>query len=201
MPSPAPIEAPAAAAEHPVSSLKEKPDVSQVMRSQIDADRARRLGERFQISIEPNEWITARAEKTIYRVEKPIRMRIHRTCHRCNTSFGSHKVCPACEHRSCTRCPRYPPKKDKTAEKEVKPEPLVAAKHFSGDIEVDDYYNLRETILLTLPSRTGGQALVRKKPMQRVRRNCHACSTLFPGGSKVCPSCQHLRCVDCPRDP
>jgi len=37
--------------------------------------------------------------------------------------------------------------------------------------------------------------------MQRVRRTCHECSTLYQPGSKVCASCQHVRCADCPRDP
>jgi len=58
-----------------------------------------------------------------------------------------------------------------------------------------------ETCVLTIPSRTGGQPLVRKKPMQRVRRTCHECATLFPGSVKVCPKCEHIRCTDCPRDP
>jgi len=170
------------------------------MRSQIDAYRARRLGERFKLPIEPSEWTAARADTTIYRVEKPIRMRIHRTCHRCNTTFGSNKVCPSCEHRSCSQCTRYPAKKDKTVDK-AKEEPPPEITPESGAIEVDDYHNLRQSVLLTRPSRTGGQPLVRKNPMQRVRRTCHECSTLFPGGSKVCANCQHLRCADCPRDP
>jgi hypothetical protein len=54
---------------------------------------------------------------------------------------------------------------------------------------------------LTLPSKTGGQDLVMKKPMQRIRRNCHHCNSVFMPGNKICTKCQHVRCVDCPRDP
>lgn len=168
------------------------------MRSQIDSDRARRLGERFKLPIEPSEWTLARPEKTIYRIEKPIRMRVHRICHRCNTTFGGTKECPGCAHRTCTKCPRFPPKSDKSVEKSGGNElPVIMA----GDIEVDNDDTPAENIILTKPNKSGGQPLVRKRPMQRVRRTCHECSSLFPGGTKVCPSCQHLRCADCPRDP
>jgi len=53
---------------------------------------------------------------------------------------------------------------------------------------------------LTLPSRTGGQDLVRKKIRQRVHRTCHRCETDF-GAEKVCSNCKHHRCKKCPRDP
>lgn len=69
-------------------------------------------------------------------------------------------------------------------------------------IEVDSYWGLRDVIELRKPNpRPGGQPLVRKKPMQRVRRTCHECSTMFVAGAKVCTGCGHVRCVDCPRDP
>lgn len=172
----------------PVGTIK-------ILISQIDADRAKKLSERFKIPVESKDWITARAEKETYRVEKPIRMRIHRTCHQCEATFGGSKTCPSCQHERCSNCPRYPPKKDKKGKSSKKAEPVP------GAIEVDNYYNLREQIVLTKPSKTGGQPLVRKKPMQRVRRTCHACSTMFPPGSKVCSSCAHVRCTDCPREP
>lgn len=54
---------------------------------------------------------------------------------------------------------------------------------------------------MTMPSRTGGQDLVRKQVVQRVRRWCHSCETMYAPGSKVCASCSHVRCKRCPRDP
>jgi len=147
--------------------------------------------------MDPNEWVKARADKETFRIEKPIRMRIHRTCHECNATFGGNKVCASCQHERCSKCPRYPPKKDKSKAKEKKATPLPVP----GAIEVDDYWGLREEMLLTKPSKTGGQPLVRKKPVQRVRRTCHECSTLFPAGNKICGSCNHVRCADCPREP
>jgi len=53
---------------------------------------------------------------------------------------------------------------------------------------------------LTLPSRTGGQDLVRKAPRQRVHRTCHRCQTDF-AGEKICKKCSHTRCKNCPREP
>lgn len=53
---------------------------------------------------------------------------------------------------------------------------------------------------LTLPSRTGGQDLVRKAPRQRIHRTCHRCQTDF-AGEKVCKKCNHNRCKKCPREP
>lgn len=127
-------------------------------------------------------------------------MRIHRTCHLCNTTFGSTRVCVKCEHVRCKSCPRYPLKKDKSASKTKKD----AVVPIPGALEADTYYNLsnEKPLLLTKPNpKTGGQPLVKKKTMQRVRRHCHECSTMFPAKVKTCPSCQHIRCVDCPRDP
>ncbi|KAF8855308.1 hypothetical protein BDZ45DRAFT_746571 [Acephala macrosclerotiorum] len=165
---------------------------TKVMRSQIDADRARKLGERFAVTIEP---LPTGPDRATYRIEKPIRMRIHRTCHRCNTTFGNNKVCAQCQHTRCKNCPRYPPKKVEKKGKEVVELKVV-------DIEPDTYYGLREQVILTKPNpKPNAQPLVRKKPMQRVRRTCHECSAMFPSGVKTCTGCQHVRCADCPRDP
>ena len=194
--TPAPVEAPVEPASAP-----EGPQPTKIMRSQIQAERARKLAERFNVTIAPEEFNTFSPDKEAFRIEKPVRMRIHRTCHRCKTTFGANKVCASCQHTRCTNCPRYPAKKDEASgkKKERKPPGPVMA----GDLEVDTYYGLRDEMLITKPSKTGGQPLVRKKPMQRVRRTCCQpnCSTLFTSGSRVCSSCQHARCADCPRDP
>lgn len=194
-PAPAPVEAPA---EPTTTTTAVGPQPIKVLRSQIDADRVRRLGERFKIHIDPKDFTPARAEKETYRVEKPIRMRIHRKCHVCNTAFGANRTCPSCQHEKCSQCPRYPPRKPRTRTERKDPEVPVKTGH---EIEVDNYYGIREPFVLTRPSKTGGQPLVRKTPKQRVRRTCHQCSALFPPGSKICASCDHVRCTDCPRDP
>jgi len=170
-----------------------------VLRSQIEADRARRLGERFKLPDLPT-WPSSQQhydpEQELIRVQKPIRMRIHRACHNCNTAFGGSKVC-VCGHTRCSECPRTPPRKDRSVTKPAK------SPARSDAIEVDDYHNLyaTEKYVLTMPSRTGGQPLVMKKAVQRVRRTCHECKTTFQSGTKVCAQCTHRRCVDCPRDP
>ena len=188
-------EAPHASAELDITSTPEGPALTKVKCSQIDADRARKLSERFNLRIEPSEWTAARAEKEAYRIKKPIRMRVHRTCHQCNITFGANKVCASCQHSRCLQCPRYPPRKEKAEDKPKEVETIA------GGIEVDDYSDLRKEKILTLPSRTGGQPLVRKTPRQRARRTCHQCSTMFASGCKICTFCNHARCVDCPRDP
>lgn len=42
------------------------------------------------------------------RVLKEIRMRVHRNCHKCDTPYGSEKICVKCGHKKCKACPRYP---------------------------------------------------------------------------------------------
>jgi hypothetical protein len=195
----------AGAGEQPAASTAvettatEGPKPTKILLSQIDADRAKKLSERFKIPVDSKDWIIARSEKETYRIEKPIRMRIHRTCHECNTPFGGTKICSSCQHERCSQCSRYPAKKDKKGK--AKAAEKAKAGPAAGAIEADNYYGLREQILLTIPSKSGGQPLVRKKPKQRVRRTCHSCSTLFQPGSKICASCNHTRCVDCPREP
>lgn len=44
-------------------------------------------------------------------------------------------------------------------------------------------------------------SLVRKTPMQRARRSCHRCETLFVGRAVRCENCAHERCAACPRSP
>jgi hypothetical protein len=46
----------------------------------------------------------------VRRVEKPIRIRLHWTCHQCDTKFGCEQTCVSCGHRKCRECPRQPPK-------------------------------------------------------------------------------------------
>ncbi|KAH8154903.1 uncharacterized protein LAJ45_01435 [Morchella importuna] len=125
------------------------------------------------------------------RVQKDIRMRVHRSCHKCGTTYtGADKVCCSCGHKRCTKCPRNPVKKpkDKGKGKEKIGDKITRKKK-------KDYISG-----LTLPSRTGGQDLVRKAPRQRIHRTCHRCQTDF-AGEKVCKKCNHNRCKKCPREP
>lgn len=59
----------------------------------------------------------------------------------------------------------------------------------------------RKEFPLIIPSRTGGQDLIRKEPLQRVHRMCCKCQRDFVRDSNECPQCQHLRCIRCPRIP
>lgn len=44
------------------------------------------------------------------RVERPIRIRVHWTCHACKTRFGMGTTCNECGHHRCAVCPRDPAK-------------------------------------------------------------------------------------------
>jgi hypothetical protein len=192
-PKPAPVVAVEPA---PAEPEKEPPEgAKKVMRSEIEAERLKKLAERFAIDIEPLS--ITKPDKEAYRVEKPVRMRIHRICHKCNTTFGGSKTCANCDHPRCTKCPRFPAKK---TEGKGKAKEAEAPK--KDIIEPDTWWGLKQEVELTMPNpKPNGQPLVRKPPRQRVRRTCCKCQTLYVTGSKMCSGCQHGRCVDCPRDP
>ncbi|KAK6531523.1 hypothetical protein TWF281_008320 [Arthrobotrys megalospora] len=142
---------------------------------------ARQLAEKHGIEI-PEDWPYAARPPVGERVEKPIRMRVRRYCHVCQTAFGSEKSCPSCGHKRCVDCPRSPP--PKTDKKKAK----------SKAKEYDPYEGL------TMPSKTGGQPLVYRKIRQRVHWKCHKCESDF-AGQKACPKCTHNRCKKCHREP
>jgi hypothetical protein len=196
-PATATTTAPVAAApdEMKVAETKVPEGAVKVMRSEIEAERNKKLAERFAINIEP--LTTNKPDRETYRIEKPVRMRIHRICHKCNTTYGGSKVCVECGHPRCTKCPRFPVKKP-----EGKGKSTEAAVPKGDIIEADTWYGMKEDIPLTMPNpKPGGQPLVRKAPRQRVRRTCCRCETLYTTGARTCASCQHSRCTDCPRDP
>jgi len=178
--------------------------VSRLSKSEMFEERAKKLGERFGIELKPAEWQKSIAGDTVLRTDKPIRMRVRRTCHKCNASFSVDKECPNCQHIRCTKCARYPPKRTEAeiiACREKKAAILKANKEnapITPDWDIDEKEG---EVVLTRPARKAGSDLVYKKPRQRVRRTCHECQTLFATGSKLCASCDHVRCTDCPRDP
>ncbi|KAF2467687.1 uncharacterized protein BDR25DRAFT_291665 [Lindgomyces ingoldianus] len=173
--------APAAAAVTP-----SEPITQQLNRSALQHERARALFAKYGLTLESHEWIAAPAlPVSVQRVEKPIRMRVHRSCHRCGTTYGADKICTSCEHRRCKKCPRYPKKKapgEKGKAKEGAERP-------------------KKKKLLTVTSKTGGE-LVYQPVKQRVRRTCHKCENLFvPPTATLCENCRHIRCTKCPREP
>ncbi|KAK5998290.1 hypothetical protein PT974_00664 [Cladobotryum mycophilum] len=176
--------------------------VTKLSRSELFEERAKKLSERFGLEIHPSGWQITVPDDTVLRIDKPIRMRIRRTCHRCNAIFTSSKECSNCQHLRCVKCTRYPPKRTETelvASRE-KRAAIIKSHKENAPITVD--WDWQQTnVVLKRPSKTGGQDLVHKKPRQRVRRTCHECNTLFMAGSKTCEKCSHVRCTDCPRDP
>ncbi|KNG51734.1 hypothetical protein TW65_01131 [Stemphylium lycopersici] len=155
-------------------------------RNAMQQERARALFAKYGLTMESHEWIAAPAPKpTVERVEKPIRMRVHRSCHHCGTLYGSDKTCVQCEHKRCKKCPRYP--KKKTAEER--------------QAEKDGAEQPKRKRMLTIRTR-GGNELVYQPAKQRIRRTCHKCQSLFvPATANVCEHCQHVRCTKCVRDP
>lgn len=159
----------------------------QYNRSALQQERARALFAKYGLTLESHEWITAPPNATnVQRVEKPIRMRVHRSCHRCGTTYGADKICTKCEHKRCKKCPRYPKKKA----------PGEKGKEKAGDAKPK-----RKGPQLTIKSKSGGE-LVYQPVKQRIKRTCHKCNTPFiPPTAANCEKCQHLRCSKCPREP
>jgi len=160
----------------------------QYLRSALQQERARALFAKYGLTLETPDWLgTAGAAPVAnaQRVEKPIRMRVRRTCHRCNASFGADRICTSCDHKRCKKCPRYPPKKGK-AKKEKEPEPVKLAEG-----------RVRAYAPGPLTAEVKAAGLV----TPRTKRTCHKCDTEFvPRSARVCPNCAHLQCVKCPKE-
>jgi len=166
---------------------------------QLHEERARKLGERFGLEIKPSEWHSTAGDAL--RVEKPIRMRVHRICHECQSTFGTSKECPKCKHPRCKSCTRYPPKRseaDKVLSRERRAA-ILKEREENAPILAD--WDTSDKKIVLKRTKPGGGELVYKKPRQRVRRLCCKCEKLFGRGSKTCESCSHTRCTDCKRDP
>ncbi|KAL2830785.1 hypothetical protein BDW59DRAFT_140833 [Aspergillus cavernicola] len=161
----------------------------------IQEEKARILFAKYGLTLGPGEWKAA-SDVPVQRVTKTIRMRVRRTCHRCQTTFGPDKVCVNCQHVRCKKCPRHPPAKPKDQKErtETALQTILAQK-------TDPVRPKPSVHQLTIPSRTGGQDLIRKPVRQRVRRTCHRCHTVFAPHATECTSCRHIRCKTCPRDP
>ncbi|KAH6614308.1 hypothetical protein C7974DRAFT_74068 [Boeremia exigua] len=183
-----PAEKPAAA---PVAADDPNPADVQILSSGPDRramqqERARALFAKYGLTLESHEWFAASAPAPLVpRVEKPIRMRVHRSCHLCGHLYGHDKICVQCEHKRCKYCPRYPKKKS----------PGDKEKHH----ETAEQPKKKKVFAITTRH---GHELTYQPATQRVRRTCHKCEALFvPASATSCASCNHARCTKCPREP
>lgn len=72
------------------------------------AERAQELFKKHGLDISSVDWPLSNVPQG-ERVQKDIRMRVHRSCHKCGTTYtGADKVCCSCAHKRCTKCPRNP---------------------------------------------------------------------------------------------
>lgn len=158
--------------------------------------KLRTLFSKYGLTLEPGDWKPT-TEAGPERIERKVRMRVHRLCHRCQASFGSEEICNSCQHARCKKCPRFPAKKPSGPH-------TVPTAPYEFALLVDDPSQLpaaTDPSYLKFTSRVTGKELTRKAPVHRVRRVCHKCDTLFVGNAVECAECTHLRCAQCPRDP
>jgi hypothetical protein len=87
--------------------------------------KAKAIFARYNVELTEADW-GVRPKAPCERVSKPIRQRVRYTCHNCSTTFGYDKVCLECQHRRCTRCSRYPPRKDRHRNTKAPVVPQVA---------------------------------------------------------------------------
>ncbi|KAI1351415.1 hypothetical protein F5Y01DRAFT_125855 [Xylaria sp. FL0043] len=204
-----PVVAPRPISQPPAPPAKKTPEyegATRIPRIQVHEERAKKLGARFGLEIKPSEWHSSEGE--VLRVDKPVRMRIHRECHRCKSRFGAGNVCPSCQHTRCKQCTRYPDKQtdaERQANRERREALIQKHKDMAPIIPSYDYSPHPQQIVLTRPRKTGAQDLVYKgRPRMRVRRYCHVCESLITSHAKqarTCEKCGHKRCADCPRYP
>ena len=89
----------------------------------VNEDKAKALFERYGLKCRPRtpaQTDGSAPTSKIRRVEKPVRIRIHWTCHQCARQFGHDRACANCGHRRCGDCSRSPPKKVKAILEEAK---------------------------------------------------------------------------------
>ncbi|KIN00221.1 hypothetical protein OIDMADRAFT_54820 [Oidiodendron maius Zn] len=148
---------PSWAAEDP-----EEPPVKTIVRSRAQMERLRKVTERYNLPI-PNEYATFYGpEKEPHRVHRPTRMRIHRTCHRCNAMFRGARICPQCQHQACALCQATPQPRYLSSWDPIVDDPLAV------DLEVDDYHGMQQQVVVTrAANRANPQLLVRKELRQR----------------------------------
>lgn len=80
-------------------------------RSGISEDKARLLFEKYGLRYPAAKRPQQEPPTKIRRVEKPVRIRLHWSCHHCKTAFAHNKVCTSCGHGRCGDCTRSPPQR------------------------------------------------------------------------------------------
>ncbi|KAI9789845.1 MAG: hypothetical protein M1816_005762 [Peltula sp. TS41687] len=184
-------------------TVEKKAASAATSRAAIQQEKARALFEKYGLTLEPHEWPVPTVKEPVERVQKPIRMRIHRQCHRCQTTFGPEKVCTQCEHKRCKKCPRYPVKKAKHGLQDHGKVAGISVGAGAPTTAAPETDKAKATAKYryVIPAKAEQQDRVRKDVKQRVHRTCHKCSRTFLSKEKVCSGCNHLRCTKCPRDP
>ncbi|KAJ5893622.1 hypothetical protein N7495_005313 [Penicillium taxi] len=171
--------------------------------SAAQRDKASVLFAKYGLTLEPGEWKSP-TDLPLARVTKPVRMRVRRTCHRCDTTFGPNKICINCQHPRCKKCPRFPTERTKDPAEPKVPKAKISELLARGNGGHTSHLRLSKddpAAPLKLSSRTGGPDFIRKEVRHRTRRSCHACGVGFASGEKQCFSCNHVRCKKCPREP
>ncbi|KIY03801.1 uncharacterized protein Z520_00492 [Fonsecaea multimorphosa CBS 102226] len=161
-------EEPAQPNEPDLTSPQEPVDAKKdtTAESHMRFTKAQAIFARHNLELDEAEW-EPRYRGTPERVYKNIRMRVRYTCHNCSTTFGRDRICVGCQHRRCTRCSRYPPKKDRT---KYSQDPTT-----TGPAEL-----VNEA---PRPSAEGG--------------TCHECRSGFEVDAEECPNCHHKICERC----
>ena len=195
----------------------------------ITEEKAKVLFERYGLSYQPHKHLSPEPPSKMRRVERPIRIRIHWTCHECKASFASDRTCVSCGHRRCNDCTREPPKKVKemlenTRQTQIADagalpaDPSIAAPEQSltgvlladtpsAPLETDPEAGSGDAIPAifeyTLQLRPkGGMEMLHRPKAQLAGRVCHECNMQFlPASSADCPTCGHTKCSRCPRAP
>ncbi|KAL3257190.1 hypothetical protein ABHI18_007029 [Aspergillus niger] len=164
---PEPSQAPAPKRIPQAPTVKATPDATVFTNwGAIQEEKARALFAKYGLTLEPGEWRSP-SDTTVQRVVRPIRMRVRRTCHRCQTTFGPNKVCVNCQHVRCKSCPHHPSTKtnDHRDDTQAALQAIVAQKlHKPVPVQ-----HKPKQPPLTLPSRTGGQDVIHHPTRQRVR--------------------------------
>ncbi|KAJ5488873.1 hypothetical protein N7539_003763 [Penicillium diatomitis] len=201
LPSNRPVPTLTSTAEPNPLSAEEPIDVDRII---AQRERARALLARYGLHLGPEE-VNPSSDIQFPRVNRTIRIRVRRTCHRCETAFGPNTVCINCQHPRCKSCPISPVNNehdDKCAYvSHAKVFELCARRPGTLPMTPHLKFTGNPAAPLTMQSRIGGPDHLRKPVVQRVRRMCHSCDTMFEPGSKECGSCAHVRCKKCPRSP
>lgn len=87
----------------PVDATTSRPGISE--------EKAKVLFEKYGLRYPAAKRPTQDPPNKIRRVEKPVRIRLHWSCHQCKTPFAHDKVCTSCGHGRCGDCTRSPPQR------------------------------------------------------------------------------------------